>query len=211
MQQKDLFPIIVISGLFSACLAIAAVLSSKIISVAGLFVPAGVIAYCVTFICTDVVSEVYGKKTANLVVLSGFSALVLVFVLIQIALYWPPAPFWQNSESFRSVLGMTPRIIIGSLVAYLVSQFHDVWLFHLLKGITKDRHLWLRNNASTAVSQFMDSLIFITIAFYGVMPIWPLIFGQWVIKLVIAALDTPVVYAGVGLLRKRRLIMERSS
>ncbi len=211
MQQKDLFPIIVISGLFSACLAIAAVLSSKIISVAGLFVPAGVIAYCVTFICTDVVSEVYGKKTANLVVLSGFSALVLVFVLIQIALYWPPAPFWQNSESFRAVLGMTPRIIIGSLAAYLVSQFHDVWLFHLLKAVTKDRHLWLRNNASTAVSQFMDSVIFITIAFYGVMPIWPLIFGQWVIKLVIAALDTPVVYAGVGLLRKRRLIMERSS
>ena len=210
MRQNDMAVLIVLSGVFSASLAIAAVLSAKIISVAGLFVPAGVFAYCVTFICTDMAGEVYGKKTANQVVLSGFIALLLVFLLIQVALNWPPAPFWQNAEAFKSILGMTPRIIIGSLAAYLISQYNDVWLFHLLKRLTKDKHLWIRNNASTAVSQFIDSFIFISIAFYGIMPIWPLIFGQWVIKLAIAALDTPIVYAGVWLFKKRRDVTERS-
>ena len=210
MDQKDQFSIIIAAGVFSASLAIAAVLSSKIISVAGLFVPAGVLAYCLTFICTDVVGEVHGKKAANMVVLSGFVALVMVFLLIQIALNWAPAPFWQQAEAFKAILGMTPRIIIGSLVAYLVSQYHDVWLFHLMKRLTGGKHLWIRNNASTAVSQFIDSVIFITIAFYGIMPVWPLILGQWVVKLAVAVIDTPLVYAGVWFIKRQQLAMERS-
>ena len=90
---------------------------------------------------------------------------------------------------------------MASFIAYLISQFHDVWAFHFWKNKTNDRHLWLRNNLSTAVSQFLDSFIFITIAFYGVMPIWPLIMGQWIIKIAIALLDTPVVYLVVWALR----------
>ena len=203
LKQNQMSAVVALTGLFSASLAIAAVLAGKIIDVFGLFVPAGVFAYCVTFICTDVIGEIHGRKLANQVVLSGFAALVLVFLLIQLALHWPAAPFWQNGPAFNSVLGMTPRIILGSLAAYLVSQFNDVWLFHLLKRATSHKHLWLRNTASTAASQFIDSLIFITIAFYGLMPVWPLILGQWVIKLAIAALDTPLVYAGVWYLKRR--------
>ena len=204
MQDRELREFVILTGVFSGCLAIAAVLAGKIINVFGLSVPAGVIAYCFTFICTDVISEIHGRKKAGMTVFSGFISLVLVFLLIQVALWWEPAPFWKHGQAFNTILGYTPRIIIGSLAAYLLSQYHDVWLFHLVRRITGGRHLWLRNNLSTAASQLIDSAVFISIAFYGIMPVWPLILGQWVIKLAIAVLDTPLVYLIVRLMRSRQ-------
>jgi queuosine precursor transporter len=203
MSQNDVRIYIILVGIFSGSLTIAAVLASKIITVFGLFVPAGVFAYCITFICTDVISEMWGKRAAQNAVLSGFIALSLAFLLIQITIHWPSAPFWSLHESFNSILGMTPRIIIASLVAYTLSQYHDVWLFHLIRRMTGSHHLWLRNNLSTAASQLLDSAVFITIAFYGILPIWPLIIGQWVIKMGIAALDTPIIYGIVWILNRR--------
>lgn len=194
---------ILLLSIFIGCITIASVLASKIITIMGLFVPAGVLAYSITFICTDVISEIWGRERANTTILGGFVALVTVLLLVQLSLVWPKAPFWDNDIAFRSVLGATSRIIVASFIAYLVSQYHDVWAFHFWKRITNDRHLWLRNNLSTAVSQFLDSFIFITIAFYGVMPIGSLIVGQWIVKMAIAALDTPLVYFIVYLIRRK--------
>jgi len=168
----------------------------------GIYVPAGVIGYSITFIATDVISEVFGKERAQEAVFGGFIALIAVFILVQVSLIWPNAPFWHNDEAYVSILGSTSRIILASFIAYLVSQMHDVWAFHFWKRLTQSRHLWLRNNLSTAVSQFLDSLIFVTIAFYGVLPIWPLIYGQWLIKFLIAILDTPIVYGFVFLMNR---------
>jgi len=190
-------------SVFVACITISSILANKIISIMGIFVPAGVIAYSVTFIATDVISEVWGKERAKYAVFGGFIALFIVFALIQISLIWPKAPFWHNDTAFESILGSTSRIIIASLTAYLISQMHDVWAFHFWKRLTKNRHLWLRNNLSTAVSQFLDSVIFVTIAFYGVMPIWPLIYGQWIIKCLIAVLDTPIIYGFVLMIQRK--------
>lgn len=194
---------IILLSIFIGSITIASVLASKIIDVFGLFMPAGVLAYSITFICTDVISEIWGKKRANATVLGGFIALLCVLVLVQLSLAWPKAPFWTNETAFNSILGSTSRIIVASFIAYLVSQFHDVWAFHFWKRITNDRHLWLRNNLSTAVSQLLDTFIFITIAFYGVMPIGSLIFGQWLVKMTIALLDTPVIYLVIHLVRRR--------
>ncbi|WP_034621256.1 queuosine precursor transporter [Desulfovermiculus halophilus] len=184
----------ILTSLFAGSLVLAAVLATKIITVAGLTVPAGVLAYALTFICTDVIGEVWGKERAREVVGAGFVALIAAFGLIQLALHWPPADFWSGQQAFAAVLATTPRIIAGSLAAYLVSQFTDVWIFHACKRLTRGRHLWLRNNLSTALSQFIDTVIFISIAFGGVMPLLPLFAGQWAVKMVIAAVDTGVVY-----------------
>ncbi len=194
---------IILISIFVGSITIASVLATKIINVFGFFVPAGVLAYSITFICTDVISEIWGKKRANQTVIGGFITLLFVLILVRISLIWPKAPFWDQEAAFQTILGSTSRIIIASFIAYLASQFHDVWAFHFWKKLTKDRHLWLRNNLSTAVSQFIDSFLFITIAFYGVMPIWPLILGQWVIKFAIAVLDTPVIYFVVWYIRER--------
>jgi uncharacterized integral membrane protein (TIGR00697 family) len=193
---------IILLSIFIGSITIASVLASKIIDVFGLFMPAGVLAYSITFICTDVISEIWGKKRANATVLGGFIALFCVLLLVQLSLVWPKAPFWTNETAFNSILGSTSRIIVASFIAYLISQFHDVWAFHFWKKVTKERHLWLRNNLSTAVSQFLDTFIFITIAFYGVMPIGSLIFGQWIVKMIIALLDTPIIYLVVYRIRK---------
>ena len=193
---------ILLVSIFVGTLVISSVLASKIISIFGLFVPAGVLAYCITFVVTDVISEIWGKGRANRVVFSGFIVLLVTFLLIRIALFWDAAPFWTEEKAFSTVLGSTSRIIIASFIAYLVSQFHDVWAFHIWRGVTRERHLWWRNTASTVVSQFIDTVIFITIAFYGTMPVFPLIKGQYLIKVLIALLDTPFVYLVVILIRR---------
>jgi uncharacterized integral membrane protein (TIGR00697 family) len=127
----------------------------------------------------------------------------VVLFLIQISLIWPKAPFWNQEAAYQSILGSTSRIIIASFIAYLFSQVHDVWAFHFWKKITGGRHLWLRNNFSTAVSQLIDSILFISIAFHGVLPVGSLIWSQWIVKLAIALLDTPLVYGVVWLVKKR--------
>ncbi|WP_320172062.1 queuosine precursor transporter [Maridesulfovibrio sp.] len=192
-----------LTSLFIGSLVIAAVVSSKIINIFGFYAPAGVLAYSLTFIVSDVISEVWGRERANEVVQCGFIALIAAIVLSWAALHWTPAPFWNGQEGFASVLSNTPRIVLASLVAYLVSQTHDVWLFHLLRGITGEKHLWLRNNVSTVISQLLDSTIFVTIAFYGIMPVTDIIIGQWFAKISIALLDTPFVYMAVSLIRNR--------
>ncbi|MHC4459460.1 MAG: queuosine precursor transporter [Planctomycetota bacterium] len=194
---------IILLSIFVGSITIASVLANKIINVFGLFVPAGVLAYSMTFLMTDAIGEIWGKETAKRTVFGGFIGLIAVLLLIQISLVWPKAPFWKQEQAYQTIMGSTSRIIIASFIAYLVSQFHDVWAFHFWNKITGGRHLWLRNNFSTAVSQFIDSSLFITVAFYGVMPVWPLIWSQWLVKLAIALLDTPIIYGIVWLLQKK--------
>ena len=200
-KQERYFTIL--ASIFAGSIVIASVLANKIVDIAGFFVPAGVLAYSVTFTASDVISEIWGKKRAKDTVLGGFAALFFMLILTQISLVWPKAPFWNQEEAFQTIMGSTSRIIAASFIAYLSSQFHDVWAFHFWKKKTKDRHLWLRNNLSTAVSQFVDSFLFITIAFYGVFPVWPMILGQWIVKCGIALLDTPIIYALVWFVRKK--------
>lgn len=120
---------------------------------------------------------------------------ILLVLSINIAISWPGAAFWQGQEAFAQTLDSTWRIVAASLGAYLVSQNLDVFLFHKIRDITGESKLYLRNILSTGISQFVDTIIFIVIAFYGSMPIAPLIIGQYIIKLGIAAIDTPFLYS----------------
>ncbi len=191
----------VLAAVFAGTLVIAAVLAAKIIQIGPLAVPAGVLAFALTFPCTDVIAEIYGRRSAYRVVLGGFCALLLALGLIQLALAWPAAGFWQGQEAFAQILGTSQRVIVASVLAYIASQVCDVWLFARLRRATNGRFLWLRNNVSTALAQLVDSVVFITVAFLGSQPVAALILGQWAVKLVIAAGDTPVVYLLVHWLR----------
>ena len=168
--------------------------------------PAAVFAYPVTFALTDIISEVWGKKTAQKVVWIGFAANLCLVFFIYLAIFLPAAPFYTLTQEFEMILGNTWRIIVASLLAYIVSQTHDVFAFHFWKRATKARHLWLRNNASTMVSQLLDTAIFIPAAFWGAVPsnvIVNMILSQYTLKLLIAAIDTPFVYLGVKCLTGR--------
>ncbi len=186
-----------IKYLFVCSLLLANIIASKIIIVGGLVLPAAIILYPLTFLFTDVVAEVEGKKSAGDLVMTGFyMSLFMVLVLLAGRLL-PAAGFWKHQEAYNSILGSTPRIVTASMIAYLVSQRHDVWAFHWWRKKTAGRHLWLRNNLSTIVSQLIDSVLFIVIAFWGIFTpsaIGMMILSQYLVKIGIALLDTPICY-----------------
>lgn len=181
-------------GLFAGLIVTAQVLANKTVQILDFTVPAGVLVYSTGYLITDVLAEFHGKDTAKQAVWSGFLASLILVIAIRIAIAWPSAQFWQAQEAFVTTLGSTWRIVAASLAAYVVSQNTDVHLFHRIREYTGDSKLYLRNIGSTSISQLIDSVIFIVIAFYGVMPIIPLIIGQYIVKLAIAALDTPFIY-----------------
>ncbi len=209
----------VLTGIFITSLTAANFLAAKIAMLGKVFgvellVPAGVVAYAITFTATDIIGEVYGKRAANYVVQAGFITQLLLLFYSWTARAFPPAPFQARiAATYDRLITSPPNIVLASLAAYLVSQHHDVWAFHYWKRRTEGRWLWLRNNASTAVSQLIDTSIFITLAFAAlpavlggmVVPLALIpntILGQYLVKLGIALPDTPFVYLGVALYRR---------
>ena len=197
------FGVVYMISMYVALILMANIFAAKIVLVGGRLVPASVIVYSSSFLLTDMLSEFYGKKTAQTAVWAGFVANIALVFSVWVALSWDPAPVWGGQESFEAVLGNTPRVVAASLAGYLVSQNHDVISYHFWKKRAPS-HLWVRNNASTVVSQGLDTVIFITIAFYGTFPVVDLIIGQYLVKMAIALADTPFLYAA----KKLRLYRE---
>ena len=198
--------LVVLATLFVTCLIVANIIAVKVVFISGWFVPAGVIAYPLTFLFTDVISELYGRKIASRVVWVGFGASILMVILVFGGRLLPPAAIWEGQPAYESILGRVDMITLASMIACLISQHHDVFAFHFWRQKTKGRFLWLRNNASTMVSQALDTAIFITIAFWGTVPagiLTNMLLTQYVIKLIIAVFDTPFCYLLVGLLREK--------
>lgn len=170
----------------------------KTVELFGLNATLGNILYGTAFLATDILNEKYGKKEARKAVWMGFSTLILLTMIMQFALLFTPGENDIAQPALETLFGIVPSIAIGSLTAYIISQYFDVWLYARLKKVfTSDRTLWIRNNGSTMVSQLVDTAIFCSIAFYGLYPIdvWFEIFlTTYLIKFVVAALDTPFLY-----------------
>lgn len=202
LMPRALLPLLFLSTFYGSLLVVTNAIGAKLIEVGPFVASATVFVYAFSFLITDVVSEVYGKKAASMFVWYGFATVIIAVILFQLALWAPSASFFESQKSYEDVFSSSWRVLLGGLTAYIVSQIYDVWIFHKVKKATKGKHLWLRNNVSTIGSQFIDTLIFITIAFYGTVPnIMELIIGQYVIKLIIAILDTPLIYMAVAFLR----------
>lgn len=179
------------------------VVATKIIFIGPFSVPAGVIVYSASFLVTDLISELYGKRRAAIAVNTGFLMMLMYFVYAIFTVEWPAAEFWPNQEAYAIIVGQSWRIAIAGAIAFIISQRLDVLLFHFFKARQGSGRwaLGIRNIASTSISQLIDSTIFITIAFYGSLPLVPLVLGQWAIKVAIALADTPFVYLGVHIVR----------
>ncbi len=180
---------------FIASLLMANIVAGKIVSIGSFVLPAAVVAYPITFLCTDIIGEIWGKQEANQTVKRGFLLQIFALLLLSIAILLPPAAFAKAyQEQFVAVLSNSARFVLASLCAYVVSQHCDVTIFHKLKRKFY-RQKWLRNNVSTMTSQLLDTAIFITIAFYGNVPnLAVMIISQYVVKFCMALLDTPFFY-----------------
>ncbi|MFO7710843.1 MAG: queuosine precursor transporter [Candidatus Woesearchaeota archaeon] len=191
------------TALVSALVVMANFFANKIVLFGPFSVPAGVIVFSMSFFITDLICERWSKKDAENAIWAGFFSSIVFVLSAYIVTNWQPAAYATDiSGMFSQVLALTPRITIAGFIAYLISQHHDIWAFHLLKKKTRGKHLWLRNTLSTTSSQLIDSIIFITIAFYGVYPILPLIVGQWAVKVFIALIDTPFMYMAIWMMDK---------
>ena len=212
-------------GLFVAALVTAQLTASKVLAFdlpvslpitgAELVLPGAALAYALTFLASDCYTELYGRRAAQIVVNVAFVLNFVVLALVWSTIAAPAAEASVDPDAFETALGASTNVVLGSLLAYLVSQNWDVWIFHRIRDWTGRERLWLRNILSTGTSQVIDTVIFVSVAFaiapaiLGVGVALPLeallalIVGQYLLKLAIAVLDTPVVYAVVALVRSR--------
>lgn len=168
----------------------------------------GLLPYPLTFLITDAISEIYGKKKANQVVIAGIFASVFSLGIIYISKSVPAldnSPV--NDETFTKVFGNAPLAVFASMLSYLFAQFIDIQLYHFWKKLTKGRHLWLRNNFSTFASQFVDTFSVITLlCVFEILP-WDIYLGLvasgFIFKVLVAFIDTPFLYLIVYAFRKR--------
>ncbi len=168
----------------------------------------GLLPYPITFLVTDILSEIYGKDKANQVVTSGLFASVFMLLIVTVSDLIPMAP-WSpvDSETFHRVFGLSGAAVFASMMAYLFAQYIDIRLFHFWKNLTKGKHLWLRNNASTVCSQFIDTASVLSLlCFFGVIP-WDkfvvLLVNGFLFKVFFAAFDTPFFYLFSHIARKK--------
>ena len=176
----------------------------KLTVIFGMETSLGVIFYSSIFFATDVLSENYGKDEANKAVRMGFAVSVIVLLMMSFSMLYLPSQMPATAEfsanvhnAFATIVNFTPRMIIGSLIAYAISQSFDVWVFHKIKSMTGDRWLWLRNNLSTMSSQVIDTAIFTLIVWapiVGIKSALGLGFAKYILKLVIAMIDTAFIY-----------------
>jgi uncharacterized integral membrane protein (TIGR00697 family) len=169
----------------------------------------GIIAYPLTFLVTDILSEIYGARRANMVVAAGLLASVFTTGLVELADISTSAEFGIGGAVFHQVFGLSKVAVFASMMAYLTAQFIDIRLFHFWKRVTKGKHLWLRNNASTITSQTVDTLVVLVLlaSFNAGGITWDnlpaLLIDGLLFKWTFALLDTPVFYLAVGMLKKR--------
>ena len=208
MNFKEQFYIF-LSAIFIASLVTCNLIANKFVTVDLGFkvfiVSAGILPYPLTFLVTDLISELYGQKKANIVVFSGFVASMFVLLFLWLGGQFNAIPSSiVNDDIYNSVFQNAWRIIAASMIAYLFAQFIDVRIFHFWKRLTNGKHLWLRNNGSTIASQLVDTTLVIMILFVGVWEsdqIISAIIDGWLFKMLMAAIDTPIIYGIIHLLK----------
>ena len=204
--------------IFITMIVLTNIIGVKLFEVNSVTLTTGIITYPLTFLITDIVCEVFGKKRASLMVVMGFFASLLSLVFINLAVMLPGSEVWINNSlgyssikdmqnAYESVFTLPGFLITASMLAYLVAQLIDVRIFHYLKKLTNEKKLWLRNNLSTMFSQLIDTIIVNSIFLYfGLNLDWDIIIkiiiASYLFKIIIALLDTPLVYIGVHYTRK---------
>jgi uncharacterized integral membrane protein (TIGR00697 family) len=185
-------------GLYVAFVLISNIIAYKIatfdLGFVTFYAPAAILVFSVTFLLTDIVNEKFGRKETQKMILIAFISQIAVALFIFIALHIPSAPFWNEQEIFSKILGFAPRIMFASWIAFLISENIDAYIFSWFKRKTNGKYLWMRNAFSSIPSMAVDSILFVTIAFYGSAPILTLIFGQIAMKWLVGIIDIPFMY-----------------
>ena len=194
-----------ITALFAVVLVVSNVAASKVTSFWGLTLDAGTVLFPLSYIFGDVLTEVYGYAASRRVIWIGFASTFLAAATFMIVGALPPAPEWGNQAAYESILGLTPRIVCASLVAFLIGEFANSYVLARIKVAMAGKYLWMRTVGSTLVGELLDTSVFTIVAFWGVFPdniILPMIISMYLFKVAIEVVFTPVTYAVVRYLKK---------
>ena len=205
VENKNFKHLDTITALFVAVLIISNIASSKIVKIWFFEFDGGTIIFPLSYIFGDILTEVYGFKRSRKVIWLGFFSCGLMSIIFAIVGALKPAPGWENQEAFISILGQTPRIVIASLIAYFSGEYTNSVTLAVLKVKTEGKHLWIRTISSTIVGQFVDTFLFILIAFSFVLPfdlLKNVIISNYIFKVGVEVLFTPITYFIVGKLKK---------
>lgn len=197
---------VLVTAVFITCLITANITAVKLVGVFGLVLPAAVIIFPISYIFGDVLTEVYGYRQARRVIWLGFFCNLVAVAAIWLGQVLPAASFWDGQAAYERILGYTPRLLAASFLAYLVGEFANSFVLAKMKIATGGRWLWTRTIGSTLVGQGLDSLVFITLAFIGTIPLGGLasaVVTQWLAKSVYEAAVTPMTYGVVNFLKRQ--------
>ena len=197
---------ITVVAVFITCIITANIIAVKLINILGFILPAAVLIFPVSYITGDILTEVYGYRQARREIWLGFFCNFIAVLAIWLGQIIPAASFWDGQKAYTRILGYAPRLLFASFIAYLVGEFSNSYLMAKIKIATHGRFLWMRTIGSTLVGQGLDSLIFITLAFAGAMPVMAImttIITQWMVKCAYEAAVTPLTYIVVGYLKKK--------
>jgi len=209
MNKKFSFILMCLTVLFCTALTVSNIIAGKLFDVYGVTLTAGVVLFPIVYIIGDVVPEVYGLQIARRVIWLGFLANAFAVLFFYICLVLPYPAFWQGQDAFQTVLGFTPRLLLASFVGYIVGTNANAWVLVLVKKLTSGRFLWARTISSTIVGEGIDSLLFMSIAFLGVVPteILPgMIMAQWLFKTGYEIAATPLTYIVVGWVKHQEAV-----
>ncbi|WP_298612274.1 queuosine precursor transporter [uncultured Odoribacter sp.] len=205
MQKTVTIPFMLLGILFNVCLIASNLLETKVVQIGGITATAGLIVFPISYIINDCIAEVWGFKKARLIIWTGFAMNFLVVGFAQLAVLLPAAPFWQQEEGFNFVFGMTPRIVIASLCAFLVGSFLNAYIMSKMKLASRGKYFSLRAIVSTLFGESADSLIFFPIAFGGLIPgeeLFVMIITQAVLKSLYEVLVLPLTIRVVRYIKK---------
>ncbi len=156
--------------------------------------PAAALIFPVTFLFTDIVNEKFGRKETHRMIAIAFVAQIAMIFFFWLATVLNPAAFWSNQPAWESIINLVPRITLSSMVAFLISENLDAVIFHFFRTKTRGKYLWIRSAFSSIPAMTIDTLIFITIAFYGTMPLVDLFVGQFATKYLVGLISVPFMY-----------------
>ena len=199
------FRFTILTTLFCVILIISNIASTKMTQFAGFTLDAGTILFPLSYIFWDVFAEVYGWKVSKKIILLGFASILLSALILYIVQILPSADFWSNQTSYEAILGLVPRITLGSIFGYLAGSFSNAWSLLAIRKVTGQKWLWMRTVGSTLVGQTFDSTVFCLIAFLGTMgdvDLVHLIVSNVLFKVLIEALFTPITYRIVAYMKR---------
>jgi queuosine precursor transporter len=206
MKNKNLKYFDIIMAIFVAVLLISNIASTKILTLWKFTFDGGTLLFPLSYIFGDILTEVYGYKKSRRVIWVGFFCAGLMSLVLMVVTALPAASDWPFQEAFKNILGLTPRIVLASLIAYFAGEFSNSYLLAKLKIKTKGKFLWFRTISSTLLGEGIDTVLFVFIAFWGILPMTlliPILISNYIFKCGVEILFTPATYKAVKFLKEK--------